>query len=267
MKKETTLLQCENVSLYCELRVPDTIPAPAMLICHGLNAQGFHALRVYNQLAEEACKKGFIAVLFDFRGVGKSTGGFEYGIGEQQDVRCLLDYVASRPEVLSDSIFIVGHSLGGAVSLYALQDEKRVRGLVLWAVPKNHDYNVRKFIARTKGRRGLWSFLILAGIDKIFDVSRFYKFEVYGIDLQPKDVREKLMTLDECRAISKLHDMPVLIAIGDSDKIVGEDEAREVFNSANEPKSLLKIESADHTFRGKENELVAATVEWIEKLK
>ena len=238
-----------------------------MLICHGLNAQGFHALRVYNQLAEEACKRGFIAFLFDFRGVGKSTGGFEYGIGEQQDVRCLLDYVASRPEVLSDSIFIVGHSLGGAVSLYALQDEKRVRGLVLWAVPKNHDYNVRKFIARMKGRRGLWSFLILASVDRIFDVSRFYKFEGYGIDLRPKDVREKLMTLDECRAISKLHDMPVLIVIGDSDKIVGEDEAREVFNSANEPKSLLKIESADHTFRGKESELVAATVEWIEKLK
>lgn len=267
MKEETTRLQCENASLYCELRVPDTIPAPALLICHGMNVQGFHALRVYNQLAEEACKRGFIVVLFDFRGVGKSTGRFEYGIGEQQDVRCLLDYVASRPEVLSDSIFIVGHSLGGAVSLYALEDEKRVRGLVLWAVPKNHDYNVRKFIARTKGRRGLWSFLVLVGVDRIFDVSRFYKFEVYGIDLRPKDVREKLMTLDECRAISKLHDMPVLIVIGDSDKIVGEDEAREVFNSANEPKSLLKIESADHTFRGKESELVAATVEWIEKLK
>lgn len=267
MKKETTRLQCENALLYCELRVPDIIPAPALLICHGMNAQGFHALRVYNQLAEEACKRGFIAFLFDFRGAGKSTGRFEYGIGEQQDVRCLLDYVASRPEVLPGSIFIVGHSLGGAVSLYALQDEKRVRGIVLWSVPKNHDYNVRKFIARTKGRRGLWSFLILAGVDRIFDVSRFYKFEVYGIDLRPKDVREKLMTLDECRAISKLHDMPVLIVIGDSDKIVGEDEAREVFNSANEPKSLLKIESADHTFRGKESELVAATVEWIEKLK
>jgi len=267
LKKETTILQCESVSLCCELRFPDTIPAPAMLICHGLNAQGFHALPVYNQLAEEACNRGFIAVLFDFRGVGKSTGRFDYGIGEQQDVRCMLDYVASRPEVLSDSIFIVGHSLGGAVSLYALQDEKRVRGLVLWAVPKNHDYNVRKFIARTKGRRGLWSFLILASVDRIFDVSRFYKFEVYGIDLRPKDVRKKLMTLDECRAISKLHSMPVLVVIGDSDKIVGEDEAREVFDSANEPKSLLKIESADHTFRGKESELVAATVEWMGKLK
>ena len=120
-----------------------------------MNAQGFHTLRVYDQLAEEACKRGFIAVLFDFRGVGKSSGGFDYGIGEQRDVRCMLDYLGSRPEVLSDSIFIVGHSLGGAVSLYALQDETRVRGLVLWAVPKNHDYNVRKFVARMKGRRGL----------------------------------------------------------------------------------------------------------------
>jgi pimeloyl-ACP methyl ester carboxylesterase len=46
--------------------------------------------------------------------------------------------------VLSDKIFVVGRSFGGAVSLYALRLENRVKGLVLWSAPKNHDYNMKK---------------------------------------------------------------------------------------------------------------------------
>jgi alpha/beta superfamily hydrolase len=253
--------------LYCEIHIPDTVPAPAVLICHGLNSQGFHVLKAYGQLARSACRKGFVVVLFDFQGVGKSTGLFDYGIGEQKDVRCMVGYVASRLEVLSDKIFVVGHSLGGAVSLYALRQEKRVKGLVLWSTPKNHDYNVRKFIARTRGKRGLYSFLIVSRIDKLIDVSRFYRLEVYGVNLRPRDLREKLMSLNECEAISKLQGLPVLVMTGSDDKVVGVDEAQEVFNSAHEPKSFLTIVGADHTFRRKEDELVSATIDWIEKWK
>jgi alpha/beta superfamily hydrolase len=260
-------VQCKDSALYCEVHIPDVAPAPAVLIGHGLNSQGFHTLKAYGQLARSACRKGFLAVLFDFSGVGKSTGTFDYGIGEQRDILCMLSYVASRPEVLTDRIFVVGHSLGGAVSLYALRDENRVKGLVLWSTPKDHDYNVRKFITRTRGKRGLCSFLVVSRIDKLIDVSRFYRLEVYGIKLRPRDVREKLMSLNECQAISKLQGLPVLVVVGSEDEVVGVDEAREVFNSAHEPKSFLIIAGADHTFRRKEDELVSATIDWIEKLK
>lgn len=265
MRTETACVQCEDSNLHCEIHVPDTVPAPAVLICHGLNSQGFHVLKAYEQLARFACRKGFVVVLFDFRGVGKSAGIFDYGIGEQKDVQCMLNYVASRPEVLSDRIFVVGHSLGGAVSLYALRNENRVKGLVLWSTPKNHDYNVKKFIARTRGKRGGYIFLIVSRIDKLIDVSRFYRLEVYGISLRPRDVRERLMSLDEREAISKLHDLPVLVVVGNEDDVVGVDEALEVFISANEPKSFVTIAGADHTFRGKEDELVSLTVDWIER--
>jgi len=260
-------VQCKNSTLYCELYIPDIVPAPAVLICHGLNSQGFHILKVYAQFAKFACRKGFVSVLFDFRGAGKSTGTFDYGIGEQEDVRCMLNYVASRPEVLSNRIFVVGHSLGGAVSLHALQNEKRVRGLVLWSTPKNHNYNVRKFITRTRGKRGLYSFLIASQIDRIIDVSKFYKLNVYGINLRPRDVREKLMSLNECEAISKLHGLPVLVVVGSDDKVVDVDEAREVADSAYGPKTFLTITAADHTFRLKEDELASATIDWIMKWK
>jgi alpha/beta superfamily hydrolase len=260
-------MQCFSIKLYGELRIPEVVPAPAVLICHGMNARGSLGLRVYTRLAEEACRDGFVSLVFDFRGVGRSTGEFDYGVGEQQDVKCALNYLASRPEVAPNSIFVVGHSLGGAVSLYALQDETRVRGLVLWSTPKNHNYNVKKFIKRTNGTLGLWAFQILSRLDKIFNVSKLYRLEVYGIALRPKYVREKLMKLDECDAASKLHNIPLLIAIGQNDVIVGVDEAEAIYRCANEPKTLVVIDSADHIYKGKEQQLLNETVEWIKTCK
>jgi alpha/beta superfamily hydrolase len=267
VKTETLWVTCENARLYAEIYIPDAIPARALLICHGMNARGSEGLRIYTRLAEAACKEGFVALVFDFRGAGNSTGSFDYGIGEQQDVKCALNYLASQSEVASNSIFVVGHSLGGAVSLYALRNETRVKGLVLWSTPKDHNYNVRKFIARTRGKLGLYGFLILSRIDKIFNVSKLFRLEVYGIRLRQRYVREKLMSLNECEAASKLHNMPLLIVIGEKDIIVDVDEAEEIYGAANEPKTLEIIESADHVYRGKEEELIAKTMDWIKKLE
>jgi hypothetical protein len=95
-----------------------------------------------------------------------------------------------------------------------VQNEKRVRGIILWSPPKNHDYNVKKFLARTKGRLGLQMFLMLSRIDRFLNVSRMFRPEVFGINIRLKDVRGKLMKLNECEEISKLYKLPVLIVIG-----------------------------------------------------
>lgn len=263
-KKEQIWIQCGTAKLYAELHIPDAVPAPALLICHGMNARGSQGLRIYTRLAETACKQGFTALFFDFRGVGKSMGEFDYGIGEQEDVKCALNYLASRPEVSANKIFVVGHSLGGAVSLYALQDETRLKSLVLWSTPKNHSYNVKKFVKRTRGTGGLIAFLILSYLDRFSNVQRLFKLEVYGVKLRPRFVREKLMKLNECEAASKLH-IPILIAVGERDEIVGVDEAQAIYRSANEPKNLLIVEGADHIYKGKEQELIDKTIEWIRK--
>ena len=267
VKNEQVWIVCENAKLYAELHIPEQVSASALLVCHGMDVQGFHYLKIYSQLAKTACERGYVSLVFDFRGVGKSTGKFDYGLGEQHDVKCALDYLASRLEVLPNRIFVVGHSLGGAVSLYALQGERRVKGLVLWSTPKNHDYNVKKFIKRTRGTLGLYAFLVLSRIDRFIGMSKLFKLEVYGIRLRPKDVRQKLMSLNECEVASTLKDTPLLVVVGETDKIVGVDEARAIFDSANEPKDLLIIKDADHNYHGRESELIARTIDWIEKME
>lgn len=265
MKTEQTWVQCGNASLYAELYVPDVIPAPALLVCHGMNARGSQGLRLYARLAQAACKQGFVCLVFDFRGVGQSTGTFDYGIREQEGVKCALSYLASRPEVAKNSIFVVGHSLGGAVSLYALRDEPRVKGLVLWSTPKNHSYNVKKWVKRTRGTLGLFAFLILSYVDKFVSVEKLLALEVYGVRLRPKYVRSKLMRLDECEAASRLH-APILVVVGGEDAIVGVNEAQAIYQHANEPKTLLVVRGADHVYKGKEQELIDRTLEWVKRV-
>ncbi len=265
VKTEDTWTKCKDATLYGQIYIPDVIPAPTLLVCHGMDIQGYHFLKIYKQLAEAACRNGFVSLLFDFRGVGKSTGKFDYGFAEQQDVKCALNYLTSRQEALPKKCFIVGHSLGGAVSLYAVQNESRVNGLVLWSTPKNHMQNVKKFIRRKRGKLGVTLFLFFARIDKLFDVSRFFKLEVYGINLRPKYVREKLMRLNESEAVSNLKNVPLLILVGDKDVIVDVKEARQLFISAHEPKDFLIIEGAAHTYDGKEDELIAQTIKWLKK--
>jgi alpha/beta superfamily hydrolase len=265
VRTENVWITCGDTKLYGEVHIPEPVPDGAILICHGMDAQGYHYLEFYKKFAEEVCKQGFVSLLFDFRGVGKSTGTFDYGVEEQQDVRCALDWLASRKEVLPNEIFVVGHSLGGAVSIRAVKDNPYVKGLVLWSVPKNHDYNVKKFIARTRGRTRLYLFLMLARMDRFIDVSRVFKMQIYGICLRPKWVLTKLMKLKETEDVAKLKGLPILIVAGNKDPIVGLDEAEAVYSSAPGPKSLIVIEDADHNFCGKEDELIGKTIDWLKQ--
>ena len=251
--------------LYGELYIPDETPAPGIIVCHGMNKHGFHAIGLYRKFAEEASKNGFAALLFDFRGCGKSTGKFGYGIEEQHDLRCALNYLSSRSEVDAETIFVVGHSLGGAIALYTAKEEDGFKALVLWSTPANHAYNVKKFIVNNSGRLAYYIFLIVSYIDDLIDIPKLFDMRVYGILLKPSLVRKKLMKLNESEVVSKLK-IPILIVIGNDDRIVGVEEARQIFSAANNPKKFVVIEGANHIYEGKEDKVIFETLNWLKSL-
>jgi alpha/beta superfamily hydrolase len=79
VKVEEAWIRYENARLYGEIHVPDSYPALGVLICHFMDVRGYHGLKIYSMLAERACQNGFVSLVFDFRGVGKSTGEFDNG--------------------------------------------------------------------------------------------------------------------------------------------------------------------------------------------
>jgi len=259
--------ESEGAVLRGLLFVPDRVPAPALIVCHGFDKRGFRGYGIFERMARAACENGFLSLVFDFRGCGGSGGSFDYGWGEQRDLEAAIDYLASRSEANSDAIHIVGHSLGGAVALYVAQRNKRIKGIVLWATPHDHAYNVKKFITKARGRLGYYLFLLISYFDAVVNVSRLFNLHVYGITLRPRDVRQRLMKLRESEIVAKLENVSLLIVNGSGDQVVGLEEVRMNYEAAKEPKELVIIESANHAFHGKEQKAIDRTLSWLIKQK
>jgi alpha-beta hydrolase superfamily lysophospholipase len=280
LKTETVCFESVGARLYGVLYVPDKVPAQAVIVCHGFDKRGFHGVKLFRDMAEAACKQGgFIALVFDFRGCGKSTGQFGYGWDEQRDLDAAIEFLLSRPEARREGgVYVVGHSLGGAVGLYVAEKDKRVKGIALWAVPHDHGYNIKRFIGRTRGWLGWYLFLLGSYVDVVVPVSRFWSLRVWGFSLRPRDVRKRLMKLREAEVLKRLEQLPVLIVNGSEDTLASLKEARWNYEAARGPKELVVVESAisdpkrmeeaigNHVFQGKEKEAVDRTLVWLQSL-
>lgn len=65
---------------------------------------------------------------FNFRGVGRSTGNYGEGVGEFEDVRAALDFMAARHPGLP--LWLAGFSFGARVGLQVGIDDDRVSRLL-----------------------------------------------------------------------------------------------------------------------------------------
>ena len=280
MKAEAVSFESGDAGLYGVLYVPDRIPAQAVIVCHGFDKRGFHGVGLFKDMAEAACRRGgFVSLVFDFRGCGKSMGEFGYGWDEQRDLAAAVEFLLGRAEVRQGGgVFVVGHSLGGAVALYVAERDKRVRGVALWAVPHDHGYNIRRFIIRGRGRLGWVLFLLASYLDAVVPVYRLFSLRVWGFSLRPRDVRQRLMKLKEAEVLKRLEHLPVLIVNGSGDTLAGLEEAKWNYEAAKGPKELVVIESvnqdpkrmeeaiANHVFQDKEKEAIDRTLMWLRSL-
>lgn len=73
------------------------------------------------------------ALRFNFRGVGHSTGSYDEGRGEQDDVRYALDFLSHRyPGV---PVILAGFSFGSYVGMRVAAVDDRVQAMIGLAVP------------------------------------------------------------------------------------------------------------------------------------
>ena len=80
--------------------------------------------------------RGFAVLRFNFRGVGRSEGEFDNGIGELSDAAAALDWVqAFHPE--ASSTWIAGFSFGAWIGMQLLMRRPEVRGFISVSPPAN----------------------------------------------------------------------------------------------------------------------------------
>ena len=72
--------------------------------------------RITQHLYKTFVNRGFATLRFNFRGVGRSQGSFDNGIGELSDAAAALDWVQSiHPE--ATSTWIAGYSFGALIGI------------------------------------------------------------------------------------------------------------------------------------------------------
>jgi len=81
-------------------------------------------------------QRGFSALRFNFRGVGRSQGSFDHGAGELSDAAAALDWVQSvTPD--AKSCWIAGVSFGAWIGMQLLMRRPEIEGFISVAPPAN----------------------------------------------------------------------------------------------------------------------------------
>ncbi|HOJ43284.1 MAG TPA: CocE/NonD family hydrolase, partial [Syntrophorhabdaceae bacterium] len=89
---------------------------------------------VVNALENGFYERGFTTLKFNFRGVGRSEGVYDEGIGEMDDVICAVNFLK---ETLKDnaSILLAGYSFGAWVSIRAALELEGIDSMFIVAYP------------------------------------------------------------------------------------------------------------------------------------
>jgi alpha/beta superfamily hydrolase len=111
--------------------------APVALILHSHpQAGGTMNNKIVQLLYQTFVKRGFATLRFNFRGVGKSQGVFDNGIGELSDAASALDWVQSiHPE--AETTWVAGVSFGAWIGMQLLMRRPEIRGFISIAPPAN----------------------------------------------------------------------------------------------------------------------------------
>ena len=108
------------VELDTTLYLPETTPAPAVLVAHGFGGSKASV----DADARDLAARGFVVLAWSARGFGASGGQIALDAPDYEvaDARALVDWLAARPEVVQDGpgdprVGVTGGSYGGALSL------------------------------------------------------------------------------------------------------------------------------------------------------
>ena len=181
--------------------------APAMLYLHGngwnIGDSAYNTARLQ--------RMGFSILAIDYRGFGRSEGGFPSESQVYEDAQAAWAYLKSR-EPDARKRYIYGHSLGGAVAIDLAVKSPDAAGLIVES----------SFTSMLDmGRRGAW--LQHLPLDWIV-TQRF----------------------DSLAKIGKLR-MPVLFIHGTVDDVVPAEMSQRLYEAAPQPKQLALIPDAGHS--------------------
>ena len=114
-----------------------TPTAPVALILHpDMNQGGNMNNKAVYYLYHAFAHRGFATLRFNFRGVGRSVGDYDEGVGELSDAASALDWLqAINPN--STGTWVAGSSFGAWIAMQLLMRRPEIQGFISVAPPAN----------------------------------------------------------------------------------------------------------------------------------
>lgn len=133
---EKCSIPCGDNRIFASLYLPECVdPVPAVALSHGYNGKGDD----FRLEAAYFAAHGIAACTFDF--CGGSMGAHSSGstkkmsvLTEKEDLKAVIAFLKERPEIDESSLFLLGGSQGGFVSLLTAAEllPEEIRALVLY---------------------------------------------------------------------------------------------------------------------------------------
>jgi len=144
---QRTEIPCGKITLEGMISVPGGPgPFPLVVVCHPHTLYGGS---MHNNVVDAVCsslgEKEIAWLKFNFRGVGKSGGRFDNGIGEKDDARAAISFGEGQAQVDHGKIGLCGYSFGSMVAFPVAVEDARVKavaGIAPFVQPENllHQY-------------------------------------------------------------------------------------------------------------------------------
>ncbi|VAW21071.1 Bll2902 protein [hydrothermal vent metagenome] len=231
------------------LDLPSTTPKAHALFAHCFTCT--KDIFAANRISEGLVAAGIGVLRFDFTGLGASEGEFANTnfTSNTDDLVAAADHM--RKTLGTAPIILIGHSLGGAAVLAAAEKIPEVTAVVTIGAPSDpaHVANIFQCALDEIEENGEAE-VLLAG--RPFVIQKQFVDDISGQNLLKKVARLK-------RALLVMH--------APTDKIVGIENASEIFQAAKHPKSFISLDSADHLLSKREDAAYVAGViaAWVSR--
>lgn len=163
------------------LDLPDGNPRVIAVFSHPHPLYGgTMSTKAVYQGAKALAKVGCAVLRFNFRGVGRSAGAFDAGIGEADDYRAALEFMTARYPGLP--IWAAGFSFGAWIALSVGAADPRVTALIGIAPPVDrYDFTALEISTKPK-------FLVHGDLDELVSIKEVRK--LYAKLPEPKELIE-----------------------------------------------------------------------------
>lgn len=216
-------------------------PVAFVLFAHCFTCnKDFTAVRT---ISRALSRNGFGVLRFDFTGLGESEGDFS-DTSFSSNIEDLIAAGRYLEKEFRSPSMIVGHSLGGAAALFAAGMLDSVKAVATIGTPSS--------LAHVKH-------LFREQLDEI-DEQGQAEVEIAGRSFNIssgfiRDLSENKLK-DNLESLRK----PLLLLHSPQDKVVGIDNAAELYTAAMHPKSFISLDGADHLLSDKKDAAYAGDV-------